>query len=146
MRLIDADALIEAMKKTESEYENAMTCPSWWSAFNVISEQPTAYSVDKVVEEFEKKIKEVRNTEYAANTFVNESIRTIVINTISDLEEIVKQGCVYDDVCEWKQDKGCVGLGAYNISCCDKTLEMPISTARGLKFCPYCSKKIKAVE
>ena len=51
-----------------------------------------AYSVDKVVEEFEKKIKEVRNTEYAVNTFVNESIRTIVINTISDLEEIVKQG------------------------------------------------------
>ena len=53
MRLIDADALIEAMKKTESEYENAMTCPSWWSAFNVISEQPTAYDVDKVVAELE---------------------------------------------------------------------------------------------
>lgn len=51
MRLIDADALIEAMKKTESEYENAMTCPSWWSAFNVISEQPTAYDIDNVVEE-----------------------------------------------------------------------------------------------
>lgn len=51
-----------------------------------------------------------------------------------------------DDVCEWKQDKGCVGLGAYNISCCGKTLEMPVSTARGLKYCPYCSKKIKVVE
>ena len=54
MRLIDADALIEAMKKTESEHEKAMTCPSWWSAFNVISEQPTAYDVGKVVEELEK--------------------------------------------------------------------------------------------
>ena len=54
MRLIDADALIESMKKTESEHENAMTCPSWWSAFNVISEQPTAYSVDKIVAELEK--------------------------------------------------------------------------------------------
>ena len=53
MRLIDADVLIEEMKKTETEYENAMTCPSWWSAFNVISEQPTAYSVEKVVEELE---------------------------------------------------------------------------------------------
>ena len=49
MRLIDADALIEEMKKTESEHEKAMTCPSWWSAFNVISEQPTAYDIDKVV-------------------------------------------------------------------------------------------------
>lgn len=55
MRLIDADALIEAMKKTETEYENAMTCPSWWSAFNVINEQPTAYDVDfrnKAIDEF----------------------------------------------------------------------------------------------
>ena len=54
MRLIDADALIEAMKKTESEHEKAMTCPSWWSAFNVISEQPTAYSVEKVIKELEE--------------------------------------------------------------------------------------------
>ena len=54
MRLIDADTLIEAMKKTESEYENAMTCPSWWSAFNVISEQPTVYDIDKVVEELRR--------------------------------------------------------------------------------------------
>ena len=53
MRLIDADVLIEEMKKTEDEHEKAMTCPSWWSAFNVISEQPIAYSVDKVVEELE---------------------------------------------------------------------------------------------
>lgn len=54
MRLIDSDALIEAMKKTESEHEKAMTCPSWWSAFNVISEQPTAYDIDNVVLELKK--------------------------------------------------------------------------------------------
>ena len=53
MRLIDADASIEAMKKTEDEHEKAMTCPSWWSAFNVISEQPTAYNIGKVIEELE---------------------------------------------------------------------------------------------
>ena len=53
-RLIDADALIEAMKKTEEEYEDAMTCPSWWSAYNVIKEQPTAYDVDAVVAELEE--------------------------------------------------------------------------------------------
>ena len=53
MRLIDADVLIEEMKKTETEYEKEMTCPSWWSAFNVISEQPTAYNINKVVEELE---------------------------------------------------------------------------------------------
>ena len=49
--------MIKAMKKTEDEHEKAMTCPSWWSAFNVISEQPTAYSVEKVVEELEMEMK-----------------------------------------------------------------------------------------
>ena len=52
-RLIDADALIEAMRKTEEEFENAMTCPSWWSAYRVIKEQPTAYDVEAVVAELE---------------------------------------------------------------------------------------------
>ena len=66
MRLIDADALIEAMKKTEDEYEKAMTCPSWWSAFNVISEQMTAYDVSKVVEKFEEKARTVNVIGYGA--------------------------------------------------------------------------------
>lgn len=90
MRLIDADALIEAMKKTESEHENAMTCPSWWSAFNVISEQPTYYDIDKVVEELEqlKNKGSVTKTEkLITNACVNKAI------------EIVKHGDVDDDVC-----------------------------------------------
>lgn len=71
MRLIDADALIEAMKKTESEYENAMTCPSWWGAFNVISEQPTAYDIGKVVEELEIERKTANNTYNSFNMDVD---------------------------------------------------------------------------
>ena len=51
--LISRSALIEEMKKAEIEYENAMMCPSWWSAFNIISEQPTAYNIDKIIEELE---------------------------------------------------------------------------------------------
>lgn len=86
MRLIDADALIEAMKKTESEYENAMTCPSWWSAFNVISEQPTAYDIDKVVEELERiRAKETCNKEKCDT---KEICRICVVD---DAIEIVKQ-------------------------------------------------------
>ena len=64
MRLIDADALIEAMKKTEDEHEKAMACPSWWSAFNVISEQPTAYDVGKVVVELKEKARTVNVIAY----------------------------------------------------------------------------------
>lgn len=61
--------------------------------------------IDKIVKEFEKKIKEARNTEYSADTFVNESIRTIVINTISDLEEIIKQGNISDNDYHYKIDE-----------------------------------------
>ena len=86
MRLIDADALIEAMKKTESEYENAMTCPSWWSAFNVISEQPTAYDIGKVVEEL-------------CNADPQEMMSEEQRNVLNYAIEIVKQGGVSADVC-----------------------------------------------
>ena len=71
------------MKKTESEYENAMTCPSWWSAFNVISEQLIAYDIDKVIDEMEqlKNKGSVTKTEkLITNACVNKAI------------EIVKQG------------------------------------------------------
>ena len=59
MRLIDADALIEAMKKTEDEYEKAMTCPSWGSAYRVIEEQPTAFDADMVYRQMWREAEEV---------------------------------------------------------------------------------------
>ena len=86
MRLIDADALIEAMKKTEAEHEKAMTCPSWWSAFNVISEQPSAYSVGKVVEKLEMEMK-------ASSGYSEERV-----SAFSRAIEIVKHGGVGKDV------------------------------------------------
>ena len=88
MRLIDADASIEAMKKTEDEHEKAMTCPSWWSAFNVISEQPTAYDTDKVVAELEIERKTANNTYNSFNMDVD-------LGRVFGLEkaiEIVKAG------------------------------------------------------
>ena len=89
MRLIDADALIEAMKKTEDEHEKAMTCPSWWSAFNVISEQPTTYSVEKVVEELEMEMK--ASSGYSAER----------VSAFSRAIEIVKQSGVRNEVTEY---------------------------------------------
>lgn len=53
-RLIDADALIEKMKKTEEDYEKAMTSPGWYSAYVVIKNQPTAYDVEKVKKEIDR--------------------------------------------------------------------------------------------
>ena len=55
--------------------------------------------------------------------------------------EIVKQGSVSDDVCEWKYDKHfefakskCGSIDTHRIE------------FKKLKYCPYCGKKIKAVE
>lgn len=90
MRLIDADVLIEEMKKTETEYENAMTCPSWWSAFNVISEQSTAYDIDKVVEELQKNAS--RYTKKYLTPYGNNGYRDVKAISIHKAIEIVKAG------------------------------------------------------
>lgn len=66
MRLIDADALIETMKRVETEYEDAMTCPSWWTAYSVISEQPTAYDVEKVAEGITDRMDHERDSQIRA--------------------------------------------------------------------------------
>lgn len=71
MRLIDADALIKTMKKVEAEYEDAMTCPSWWTAYSVISEQPTAYDISKVVTELEEANKNEVNAGMCPNGFIH---------------------------------------------------------------------------
>ena len=95
------------------------------------------YDVEKVVEELEENARTVNVIGYGT---IYEAINKDVAI------KIVKHVGVSDDVCEWNQIKCGVGLKTYKISCFGKTLEMPVSTARGLKYCPYCGKKIKVVE
>ena len=97
----------------------------------IIKEQPTAYDVDKVVEEFEKiRAKETCNKEKCDK---KEICRICVVD---DAIEIVKQGGVSDDVCEWTQS------GDMEIS--PHKPKKIFST--DIKYCPYCGKNIKAVE
>ena len=140
MRLIDADVLIEEMKKTETEYENAMTCPSWWSAFNVISEQPTAYDIDKVVEELEQKKEEVQRMRNTCVALSDLEVCDIENVTYERAIEIVKQGGVSDDVCEWKVKSN------YYVTKCSHDTDVMYGLKQDFKFCPYCGKKIKAVD
>ena len=102
----------------------------------IINNQPTAYDIDKVVEKLEERARTVNVIGYGT---IYEAINKDVAI------EIVKRRGVDYDVCEWNQIKCGVGLKTYKISCFGKTLEMPVSTARGLKYCPYCGKKIKIV-
>ena len=63
----------------------------------IIKEQPTAYDIDKIVEKLEKiRVKETCNKEKCDT---KEICRICVVD---DAIEIVKQGGVFDDVCEWK--------------------------------------------
>ena len=105
-----------------------------------IHNMPTAYSVDKVVEELESfaKLAEDRWTNGTSKHAYQEYkcwVKSI---------EIVKQSGVSDGVCEWKYN----GTEYYWESSCD---HLHIFMSDGPKeneyrFCPYCGKKIKVVE
>lgn len=53
MRLIDADNLIEDMKKEEKECEDVCTSPTWWGAYSIIERQPTVCDLDEIIKELE---------------------------------------------------------------------------------------------
>ena len=101
---------------------------------NAFENSKPAYSVDKIVDEFEKiRAKETCNKEKCDT---KEICRICVVD---DAIEIVKQGGVFNDVCEWKKSKdypfdwlvGCDG--------CE------VNHRQG-DYCPRCGKKIKVLE
>ena len=105
----------------------------------IINNQPTAYDIDKVVEELEEvKMRyflTIANTGDEKSDFAYENVG----NALDKAIEIVKQGSVSDDVCEWKKSKdypfdwlvGCDG--------CE------VNHRQG-DYCPRCGKKINVVE
>ena len=101
---------------------------------DTIKEQPTAYDIDKVVEELERiRAKETCNKEKCDT---KEICRICVVD---DAIEIVKHGGVSDDVCEWKQ----TSTAKYKTSCGYKLEEYFDTKAC---YCKQCGKKIKVVE
>ena len=103
----------------------------------LVENQPTAYSVDKVVKELEV-LKDGYDHSCLDNVYergVEAGAKWIKKKAI----EIVKQGGVSDDVCE------CRRLNGYNFlykTSCGNIFDM----GNVFKFCPYCRKKIKVIE
>ena len=129
MRLIDADSI--NWWKGEDENGNAV----YVLDKRDIDKEPTAYDIGKVVEEFEKiRAKETCNKEKCDT---KELCRICVVD---DAIEIVKQGGVSDDVCEWKQDNMCEKVYRVCGGCFTSVYQ------KDYKYCPYCGKKIKVVE
>lgn len=103
----------------------------------LVENQPTAYDIDKVVEELET------NKQNALE--VEESIKEY--NVWNEAIEIVKQGGVTDDdVCEAKQgkwifDKFTAKYGnPYRCSCCSEEF------GDTYNYCPNCGVGMKEVE
>ena len=97
----------------------------------IIHEQPTAYDIDKVVEELEK-----REEHYV------EMLDWQGQSAICDAIEIVKHGDVSDDVCEWKSTQ----INNEWKPSCEPNSTYNVFGVAWFKRCPYCGKKIKVVE
>ena len=90
-----------------------------------IDAMDSAYDIDRVVEELEIELKK-GNIAIDFGEF--------------RLFEIVKQGGVSDDVCEWKLTDTRKVM-PYKTSCDNEDLY-----DNSYKYCPYCGKRIKVVE
>ena len=123
MRLIDADTLKDTLLKHRYTTEHNQI-------FRYIDEQQTAYDTSKVVDELET------NKQNALE--VEESIKEY--NVWNKAIEIVKQGGISDDVCEW-EIKYINDKYSYSTSCGNIFIYETNSV-----YCPYCGKKIKVVE
>ena len=97
---------------------------------HLLDEQPTTYDVDKVAEELRE-----RSREYNSGVRLHGKPEEMITD---EAIEIVKQGGVSDDVCEWKLDNVGADIG------CRSDLHHTGYINRA--YCPYCGKRIKVVE
>ena len=107
-----------------------------------IKEQPTAYDVDKVVEELELHSFELGTDSLPVHYVrLNDAIEIVKLGGISD---------VSDDVCEWKYTKEIMDNAEFKVGCNTNVLKRGVVpnnfSYHDFKYCPYCSKKIKVVE
>lgn len=140
MRLIDAENFSKTMKDyftdmiTHHKYNvDCVDCNA--NLQHLLDEQPTAYDTDKVIEELEENAS--RYTKKYVTPYGNNGYKDTKAISIHKAIEIVKQGGVSDDVCEWREE----GLFLYT-SCGDRVN----AYSDDFKYCPYCSKRIKVVE
>ena len=103
-----------------------------------IEKMPTAYDIDKVVEELENfsKLAEDRWTNGTSKHAYQE--HKCWVKAI----EIVKQGSISDDVCEWKSTQ----INNEWKPSCEPNSTYNVFGVAWFKRCPYCGKKIKVVE
>lgn len=118
-----------------------------------IANMPTAYDIDKVVEELEEIInpKEMYFCRVSKGRCIHNEDDIECIDCVAQRAiKIVKQGGVADDVCEWKYTKEIMDNAEFKVGCNQNALKRGIVpnnfSYHDFKYCPYCGKKIKVVE
>ena len=94
-----------------------------------IDAMDSAYDIDRVIDELESELKK-GNIAIDFGEF--------------RLFEIVKQGVVSDDVCEWERDEHSENDNPSEWIICPHKPKRIFS--KDIKYCPYCGKKIKVVD
>ena len=114
------------------------------NAIYLLENQPTAYSVDKVIEELELiRAKKTCNKEKCDT---KELCRICVVD---DAIEIVKHGGASDDVCEYENtdDEYCKWkINSVFLETINNPHVAERENIETAKYCPCCGKKIKVVE
>ena len=101
-------------------------------ALRLLDNEPTAYSVGKVVEELK--------TDSSIKLYGSQNSDNYLI-PVNKVIEIVKQGGVSSDVCEWKYNDT---EYCWESSCDHFHIFMSDGPKENeYEFCPYCGKKIK---
>ena len=134
--LISRSKVISVLEQLE---EHSLSGKMYISnAIYLLNNQPTAYDIDKVVEELEQKKEEVQRMRNTCVSLSDLEVCDIENVTYERATEIVKQGGVSDDVCEWHCDM----YGRWHTKCHTLADNDPLEYT----YCPYCGKKIKVVE
>ena len=132
-----SDLYIETRLQAIKDIASA-SCVDIKDADNIASFCDEIYSaipkIDKIVEELE-----LHSFEFGADTLPAHYVR------LNDAIEIVKQGGVSDDVCEWRLcDEE---ANVYDTSCRNPHILIEgTPKENNYEYCPYCGKKIKVVE
>ena len=116
--------------------------------YDYIQNMPTAYDIDRVVEELEKNAS--RYTKKYATPYGNNGYKDIKAISVHNAIEIVQQAGLSDDVCKWKYTKEIMDNAEFKVGCNTNVLKRGVVpnnfSYHDFKYCPYCSKKIKVVE
>lgn len=112
---------------------------------SIIDEIPTAFDIDGIIEKLEEKENEAILKAPNTSDITNPEYQKWMMKSYGFQEsiEIVEQGGVDDDVCEWKKHRIIDDVQMYETSCFHELEERCV---KKYNYCPYCGKKIKVVE